>query len=340
MARIASTAVALPENRITQKEARDAFARHFKGRPRLLPLLDVFDRSGVGDRYLSYPLEYYFEKHPFSKRNSDFIEHAVRLGGQAIREALDRARLKPREIDQFYFTTTTGLATPSVDAILASQLGFRPDCQRNPLFGIGCAGGAAMLGRAAQGLRGRAILLSVELCGQTFRANDDSPVNLVGGALFGDGAAAAVVDSGDEGPLIAAWDSELFEGTRETMGWDFVDDGFRLVLTQSVPAVVLEKVAPAARRMLDSWGLRLQDIAHWALHPGGAKVLEAWERAFGIDVKWSRESLRRVGNLSSAAVLFILHDILRSGAPAVGDHGLVAAVGPGFALEAALLRWC
>jgi alkylresorcinol/alkylpyrone synthase len=339
MARIASTAVALPENLITQKEAREACARFYGDRPRLLSMLALFDRAGVGDRFLSFPVEYYFENHPFSKRNADYVEHAVRLGGRAIREALDRARVRPQDIDQFYFTTTTGLATPSVDTLLASDLGFRPDCQRNPLFGIGCAGGAAMVGRAAQALRGRALILSVELCGQTFRPNDASPVNLVGAALFGDGAAAAVIDHGDEGPQITAWDSELFEGTRETMGWEFLDDGFRMILSKSVPDVVVEKVAPATKRLLESWGLRVEDVRHWALHPGGAKVLEAWERAFGIDVRWSREALRRAGNLSSAAVLFILNDILRSGTAKSGDHGVVAAVGPGFALEAALLRW-
>ncbi|HZN62528.1 MAG TPA: 3-oxoacyl-[acyl-carrier-protein] synthase III C-terminal domain-containing protein [Planctomycetota bacterium] len=339
MARIASTAVALPEHRITQRDAREACARYFRDRPHLTALMEIFDRAGVGDRYLSFPVSYYFEDRPFSKRNADFVDQAVRLGGRAVREALDRARVRPSEVDQFYFTTTTGLATPSVDALLAADLGFRPDCQRNPLFGIGCAGGAAMLGRAAQALQGRAVLLSVELCGQTFRPSDASPVNLVGAALFGDGAAAAVVDPGDGGPRIAAWDAELFPGTRDAMGWDFVDDGFRLILSKSVPSIVVEKVAPAVRRMLESWGVRVEDIRHWALHPGGARVLEAWERAFGIDVKWSRESLRRHGNLSSAAVLFILDDILRSGAPKSGDRGLVAAVGPGFALEAALLEW-
>jgi alkylresorcinol/alkylpyrone synthase len=339
MARIASTAVALPENRVTQAEAREACARFHRDRPRLTALLDLFDRAGVSDRFLSFPVPYYFENHPFSRRNADYVEHAVRLGGRAVREALDRARLKPTDIDQFYFTTTTGLATPSVDAILASDLGFRPDCQRNPLFGIGCAGGAAMLGRAAQALRSRAVILSVELCGQTFRPADASPVNLVGAALFGDGAAAAVIDREGDGPRIAAWDSELFVGTRGAMGWDFVDDGFQLVLSKSVPAVVTDKVAPAVRRLIESWGLGVPDIRHWALHPGGAKVLEAWEKAFGIDVRWSRESLRRVGNLSSAAVLFILDDILKSGTAKPGDRGLVAAVGPGFALEAALLEW-
>jgi alkylresorcinol/alkylpyrone synthase len=339
MARLASTAAVLPENRISQAAARDACARYYRHHPRLVSMLELFDRAGVGDRYLSFPVEYYFENRPFSKRNSDYVEKAVLLGGRAVREALDRARLRPQDIDQFYFTTTTGLATPSVDAILAADLGFRSDCQRNPLFGIGCAGGAAMLGRAAQALRSRALILSVELCGQTFRPDDATPVNLVGAALFGDGAAAAVIDRGEDGPEIVAWDSELFEGTRGTMGWEFLDDGFRLVLSKSVPEVLLDRVAPALKDLLESWGVGVADVRHWALHPGGAKVIEAWERAFGIDARGSRDLLRRAGNLSSASVLFILDDILRRGDPRPGDHGVVAAVGPGFALEAALLRW-
>ena len=339
MARIASTAAVLPEHRVSQREAREACGRHFGRQPHLAALLDVFDHAGIDDRYLAFPLSYYFEDHPFSKRNADYIEHAVKLGARAVREALDRARRRPTEIDQFYFTTTTGLATPSVDALLAAELGFRPDCQRTPLVGIGCAGGAALLGRAAQGLRGRAVLLSVELCGQTFRAGDLTPTNLVGTALFGDAAAAVVVDGGDEGPEIAAWGSELFAGTAGTMGWNFVDDGFQLVLAQSVPAIVVERVAPATRRLLGTWGVRIEDVRHWALHPGGAKVLEAYDRSLGVDLSWSRGSLRRVGNVSSAAVLFILHDILQSGSPRPGDRGVVAAVGPGFALEAALLKW-
>jgi len=339
MARIASTAVALPEHRISQREAREACERHFAGQPRLKALMEIFDRAGVQDRYLSFPVPYYFKNHSFSRRNADYVDMALKLGGRAIRDALAKARCRPEEIDHFYFTTTTGLATPSVDALLAAELGLRPDCQRNPLFGIGCAGGAALLGRAAQTLQGRALLLSVELCGQTFRSTDVSPVNLVGTALFGDGAAAVVLDQGGTGPRIAAWGSELFEGTRDAMGWQFADDGFQLLLSQSVPSIIVERVAPAVVRFLADRGLRKEEIRHWVLHPGGSKVLDAYDAALGVDLRWTRESLRRVGNLSSAAVLFILHDLLESGLARPGDKGIVAAVGPGFAMEAALLQW-
>ncbi len=336
---IAATGTALPPHRVSQAEAREACRELFRGHPRRDALLEIFDRAGVGDRHFCHPAAWYLEPRPFSARNRDYVEHATALGGRAVRAALDRAGWSARDVDQFWFTTTTGLATPSLDSLLAMELGMRPDVQRTPLFGIGCAGGAAGLGRTAQGLRGRALLLSVELCGHTFRSGDGSTTNLVGAALFGDGAAAVLVEEGGAGPRIAAWGSELFEGTRDVMGWDFTDDGFRLVLDASVPEVVEARVAPALRRFLAARGLGLADIRHHVLHPGGAKVLAAYERALGVDVRWTRESLRRIGNVSSAAVLFGLHDLLESGEARKGDRGLVAAVGPGFALETALLEW-
>ncbi|MBI4564554.1 MAG: hypothetical protein HY716_07685 [Planctomycetes bacterium] len=342
MARIASTAVALPEHRITQEEAREACRHLFRGNGRLEALLDVFGHAGVETRYFAFPLEYYLEERSFARRNRDYIEQATRLGSRAIRQALDRADCRVQDIDQIYWVTTTGVSTPSVDALVAVELGFRPDCQRNPLFGIGCAGGAAALSRAAQAVSGRqkALIVSVELCGQTFRIQDRTATNLIGTALFGDGAAAAVVEAGSRGPEIVAWGSELFEGTRDVMGWDFLDGGFQLILSPSVPLVIVERAIPAIRRFLERLGLAPSDIRHLVLHPGGARVIEAYASALeGADLHWIRDSLRRVGNVSSAAVLFVLHDVLESGTTRPGDRGLVAAVGPGFAMEAVLLRW-
>jgi len=231
------------------------------------------------------------------------------------------------------------LATPSIDALLAPELGFRPDVQRHPLFGLGCAGGAAALGRSAQSLNGKSLVLSVELCGQTFLNQDLSVENLVGSALFGDGAAAVVLDRGKSGPEIRAWGSEIFEGTEAVMGWEFIDVGFKLVLSKSVPTEIATHVAPSLQRFLKRRDLTLSDITHFLLHPGGAKVLQAYESSLGADVTWTRRSLERVGNLSSASVLFILHDLLESGEARPGNLGLLAAVGPGFSMEAILLKW-
>jgi len=332
MPRIRSVATALPPHRLDQPEAMEA-CRRALGDDRLLA---VFKRSGVDTRYFAFPPEYYLNGHTFAERNRDYIEQAVALGERAIRDALAKADAGPRDIDQFFFVTTTGLATPSVDARLAHRLGMRADVCRNPLFGIGCAGGAAAIARSSR-VRGRSLVLSVELCGQTFRNRDRSPENYVGAALFGDGAAAIVIDEGP-GIEIVASSSELFPGTEGVMGWDFVDDGLKLVLTKDVPKVIERDVAPAVDRFLAGHDLTRAHVDHFILHPGGRRVLETYRSRLGVSaakLKPARECLRAVGNLSSAAVLFVLASIRAKS----GDVGLMAAVGPGFAVELVLLRW-
>ncbi len=338
MPTIRSVATALPPYRLDQSDAMAA-CRRALGDDRLLA---VFRTSGVDTRYFAFPPEYYLNGHSFARRNRDYIEQAVLLGERAVREALVKAGLTPRDVDHFFFVTTTGLATPSVDTLLAHRLGMRPQVTRNPLFGIGCAGGAAAIARAAAVLRSRpgerAVVLSVELCGQTFRHGDRSAENYVGAALFGDGAAAAVIDDSHQGPEIVAWQSDLFPGTEDVMGWDFVDDGLKLVLTKKVPHVVAREVAPAIDRFLETQGVSRRDVRHFILHPGGRRILETYRAALGVDadgLRPSRECLRTVGNLSSAAVLFVLASI--EARP--DDLGLIAAVGPGFAVEQVLLRW-
>ena len=338
-ARIAATATALPEHRVGQEELKKVCHRMFGTYPHLQNLLSVFDHAGVLERYFAFPLDYYLNGHTFAERNRDYIIQAKRLGSRVVRLALERAGCTAEEIDHFYFVTTTGLATPSIDALLASELGFRSDIRRHPLFGLGCAGGAAALGRAAHSLTQRSLILSVELCGQTFLNRDLSAANLVGAALFGDGAAAVVLHRESPGPKIVAWGSELFEGTEEVMGWEFIDEGFKLVLSKSVPSAIITHVAPAIKRFLHRQGVALSDIRHFLLHPGGSKVLSSYESSLGADLRWTRNSLERVGNLSSASVLFILHDLLESKAAHHGDLGLMVAVGPGFSMETVLLRW-
>ena len=337
--RVAAVATVLPEHRIRQSEIRRACQILFQGHPHLQKLLDVFAHSGIEERFFAFPLAYYLNGHTFAERNFDYIRETEKLGSLAVRKALAESGTRARDIDQFYFVTTTGLATPSIDALIVSECGFRPDILRNPLFGMGCAGGAAALGRAAHSLKGKTLILSVELCGQTFRNIDRSAANLVGAALFGDGAACVILDHESGGPEVVAWGSELFKGTRRVMGWDFLDDGFKLVLSRSVPAAVKRYVAPALKRFLKKEGLTPSRIDHFLLHPGGAKILAAYRETLDADLRWMEPSLRRIGNLSSAHVLFLLSDLLRSGKARAGDLGLLAAVGPGFAAEAVLLRW-
>lgn len=342
MPRVRSIATALPSHRLDQEDALRA-CRAALGDDRLLA---VFRSSGVDTRYFAFPPEYYLNGHTFAERNRDYVSQALALGERAIEDALRAGGLKPADVDHLFFVTTTGLATPSVDALLSQRLGFKRGLGRHPLFGLGCAGGAGALGRAAALLearpRERALVVSIELCGQTFRSQDRSAVNYVGAALFGDGAAAVVLE-GDEhaatpGPRIAGWTSEIFPGTQGVMGWEFEDDGLKLVLTKEVPRTVARYAPAAIDAFLAGHGLSRADVRHFVLHPGGRRVLETYKSALGVtpaQLGPAETCLRTVGNLSSAAVLFVLAETRGQ----AGDVGLVAAVGPGFAIELVLLRW-
>lgn len=347
MPRIAAVATALPPHAFSQTEIRQACERAWSDREDLKRLCVVFDRAGVERRHFSFPLEYYLAGPTFDARNADFIRAGTALAERAAREALDRAGLAPRDVDHLFLVTTTGLATPSLDALLVDRLGLRRDVCRWPLFGLGCAGGAGAIARASTVLRDRplerALVISVELCGQIFSPRAREPVDVIGAALFGDGAAAVIVSGDDAGAglRIGATDAVLFENTRGVMGWNFTSDGMRLVLSPEVPQVVLGPVREAVEAFLRRSEAPRDAISTWILHPGGRRVIDTYLRAFNLterDVEWTRRSIAQVGNLSSASVLFILADVMSSGRPKPGEMALMCALGPGFGAETVLLE--
>jgi len=345
MVAITSIGTALPPHVVTQQEAVEVARQVYAGREDLLRLLKVFSNSGVDRRHTAFPREYYLQRKGFEERNRDYVEQAVALAEQAARTALNHAGVGPRQIDHLLLVTTTGLATPSLDALLAPRLGLRSDARRWPLFGLGCAGGAGALLRAADIVRStpaqKALVVSVELCGQVFSSLASTPTDVVGAALFGDGAAAAVVADGG-GPRILGARTHLHEGTIHLMGWAFTSDGMRLLLSKEVTDFVKEKLRPEVETFLRDSSVTLDRIAHWVLHPGGRRIIETYQNVFGLtdkDLRWTRGSLARVGNLSSASVLFILADVMSSGKAHPGDRGLMCALGPGFASELLLLGW-
>jgi alkylresorcinol/alkylpyrone synthase len=345
MSAITAAATALPPHVVSQDEALEVARRIYAGREDLLQLLRIFKSSGVERRHTAFPPEYYLKERSFDERNRDFVEQGLALAERAATACLKRAGLRPEQIDHLYLVTTTGLATPSLDALLAPRLGLRSDVRRWPLFGLGCAGGAGALVRAADVLRGapgqKALVVAVELCGQVFSTRATAPTDVVGMALFGDGAAAAVVSEGP-GPRIVATRTLLFDQTHHLMGWSFTSDGMRLRLSKEVTAFVKERLEPVVREFLDKHSTTMSHVAHWILHPGGRRILETYRDSFGLSdrmLQRTRASLARVGNLSSASVLFILSELLESGRAHPGDRGLMCALGPGFASELLLLGW-
>jgi alkylresorcinol/alkylpyrone synthase len=348
-ARVLAASGVLPPHFVPQDELLAAFRALWGQKHFNLERLEQLHRSvRVGGRHLALPMSEYYGLTTFSQRNDAWIRAAVDLGAEAMTRALQAADISPSQVDHLYFVTVTGIATPSVDARLANRLKLRDDVKRVPMFGLGCVAGAAGLSRVADVLRGQpgevAVLLSVELCSLTLQREDISIPNIIASGLFGDGAAAVVLDGGarSRGPRIVATRSVFYPDTERVMGWDVVDTGFKVVLSPQVPQLARERLRADVDRFLAQHGLARKDLQHFVAHTGGPKVLEAFEEALEIPrAKLARswDSLEREGNLSSASVLFVLSELLASGEAQKGDKGLLVAMGPGFCSELVLLEW-
>ena len=303
----------------------------------------------VEGRHLAMPYEKYYDLKTWGCANDVWIEVAQELGEQALCRALHSAGLEASNIGALFFTSVTGISSPSIDALLVNRMGLSPNIKRLPIFGLGCVAGAAGIARAADYVRAypsqAAALVSVELCSLTIQREDLSVANLISSGLFGDGSAAVIV-SGDEldaaGPEIVATRSVFYPHTEEMMGWKVSEKGFNIVLSPEVPTLIREHLGHDVDAFLGDHGYKRSDIASWVLHTGGPKVLEATAAALDLhngqlDASW--DCLKKVGNLSSASVLVVLEDVMRNRRPEPGTLGLLAAMGPGFCSELVLLKW-
>ncbi len=350
MSRIAAVAPVLPAFSYTQAEITRELAPLISSQPTRRAVLErMHASSGISTRHTALPLERYRELGSFRQSNDIFIKVAAELAERALRDALAIARLEPPDVDYIMFTSVTGISAPSIDALLVSRLGLRPDVKRLPSFGLGCVAGAAGLARVNDYLVGHprevGVLLSVELCSLTLQRDDGTMANFVATGLFGDGAAAVVLvgdERGEPGIRIVDTRSSFFPDTREVIGWNVGGSGFEIVLTAGVADVIEKHFPHEVAAFLADHGLAISDVAAWVAHPGGPRVLDAFEHALGVprsafEKSWA--SLDRVGNLSSSAVLHVLADTIAAGGRTAGDTGLLFALGPGVSAEFVLLEW-
>lgn len=349
--KIASAASAFPKHYYPQDVIASAATRMWNDKlenPRALERL--FMRCRVQGRFLALPIEAYENLGAWGAVNDQWIEVAEELAEQSLCRSLARAGLAQRDLGAIFFTSITGIASPSLDARLINRMDLSPNIRRVPIFGLGCVGGAAGISRAADYVRAYpgqvAAVVSVELCSLTLQREDLSAANLISAGLFGDGSGAVLVAGAErdslDGPAILDTRSVFYPGTEDVMGWDISEKGFRIVLSKEVPVLIRKKLAGDVDSFLADNGLDRGDIGSWVIHTGGPAVLEATQAALdlpegALDASWY--CLSKTGNLSSASVLCVLEETMMRRRPAPGSFGILAAMGPGFCSELVLLRW-
>ena len=344
-----SVATASPDVRYAQEEAsRLAQLVFSRDQSDIERLQGVFKNSGVGFRRSVVPPSWLLKPHGFEERTRLFRENALALAEEAALLALERAELQPDEVDALVFCSSTGVSVPGIDSFLFDRLALRRTARRLQIFGYGCAGGVLGLSRAAELSLARpgerVLFVVVELCSLTFQPQDQSKSNIVALALFADGAAAAVLQSGEAGSVngeslaLTAWGERTWPRSQEIMGWHAADDGFGVLFSPRIPQFLLQEFAPAVDSFLAEQTLTRDALAGYVVHPGGAKVVGALEATLGLAdgaLEDSRAVLREYGNMSAPTVLFVLERAVAGGM--TGRH-LMAAVGPGFTAGFMLLE--
>jgi alkylresorcinol/alkylpyrone synthase len=332
--RLLALKTAVPPHVIAQSQAAH-YARSLFAQVRdITRLIPVFENTGIVQRYSCVPIEWYLGDHGWLDRTELYVANAVTLLETVTRRLLEEAKLEAQDIDAIVTVSTTGIATPSLDALIVERMGLRRDIRRLPVFGLGCAGGVTGLARAADLARAmpgsKVLFLVVELCALTFRKNDISKSNIVATALFGDGAAGAILSTTGEGPELGASGEHTWPHSLDVMGWDMAEDGLKARFAKSIPDLVASDFRPLLEQFLAREDIARSCIDAFACHPGGAKVLDALEDALELPrggLEDSRAVLRDYGNMSAVTVLFVAErmDVVRK-----RQNTLLTALGPGF----------
>ena len=336
-AKLLSLATAVPAHELRTEDVAVEAARIFGGRQedfdRMLP---VYANTGIKMRYSACSYDWFRAEQGWPERSEAFVSEASRLFGVVAGRALAQAGLAASQIDSIVMISSTGIATPTIEARVMSGLGFRDDVKRVPVFGLGCAGGVAGLSLAARLAVAQpdsnVLVVVIELCSLTFRRDEMTKSNIIATALFGDGAAAAILSTrgGNAHGEIEFSGEHTWPDTVDVMGWRLDNAGFSAIFSRSIPDLALRQLRPAADQFLRRHNLSFEHIGAYSFHPGGAKVITALETAFELETGRlgnERKILAGYGNMSAPTVLFVLDESLKEN---FSGRRFVSALGPGF----------
>jgi len=334
------------EQQKVKEGARKLFAPSF---PQVERMISVFDNTEIKTRNMCKPLDYYTTLHSFEDQNTEYIRLSLEYSIKAIEECISSAEMNKDEITDLIFVSTTGLSTPSLDALIINKMRLNQNINRMPVFGLGCAGGVAGYSKAnvlaIANPDAVVLLVTVELCSLTFLRNDFSKSNFIGSSLFADGVSACII-TGDNHTnktknafSFMDTQSKLYYDSLDVMGWEFLDKGFKVLFSSDIPTIIAENINNDVTSFLEKHHLKISDISNFIFHPGGKKVLTAYEEALQVDgdfLKNTREVMNNNGNMSSTTVLYVLERFFSQGFK--NGYGLMVSMGPGFSCEMVLLQ--
>lgn len=350
--RVAGISTVVPPYQIKQDFAEGVADRWLSGSsyaPEIsIPKVkQIFRNAGVKTRYSVLPVEEIAKHRDFREKNLLYMKYAKALGEKALKNVFETTGIKPIEIDMFITVSCTGFMIPSLDAHLMNRFPFRNDVRRLPVTELGCAAGVSSLIMASDYIRAypdsNVLILSMELCTLNMQSTDTSADHIISTAIFGDGAAAAIVSGrSGEGLHMLSTENRFFANTLDFMGYDVETTGFHIFLSPEISRFILENISPHMETVLANLGLRTGDIDSWLFHPGGSRILKALEKGLATDrdkLSESREVLREFGNLSSATIFFVIDRYIREARKNSGSYQVIGAVGPGFGLDTILTEW-
>lgn len=344
-ARLLGLGAAVPPHKLPQDLVQIVATRILGPRyPDFERMSKSFATSGIDTRYSVAPLEWFEEPKDWPARTRAYLEGATALFIAAAEQALGTSGLRADEVDTIVTISSTGIATPTLDARAMREMNFRTDVHRVPIFGLGCAGGVSGLSLAAQ-LAGAApgskvLLVCVETCTLSFRADRLRKADIIATVLFGDGAAAACISTeSNDGAVFGTGEEHTWPDTLPIMGWEVDSDGFGVIFDRSIPEFVKQNFAAAVGGALSRMGIDQASLSRMICHPGGAKVIDAIERALHLEqgiLDHERSVLRDYGNMSAPTALFVLKRVMES--EPKGDM-MLAALGPGFTASMLPIRF-
>lgn len=310
-------------------------------------VVKLFEGAGVDKRYSIMDPEEVFTATSFEEKNDIYAREVVKLAEQSLQKSLEKASLKPTDIDYIITVSCTGIMIPSMDAYLINSLQMKQDIVRLPVTEMGCAAGISGIIYAKNFLKAnpnkRAAVIAVEAPTATFQLDDYSMTNIVSAAIFGDGASSVILSSCDEdkGPKIIDEAMYHFYDATNMMGFKLVNTGLQMILDKEVPQKISDHFPDIIHPFLAKNDLKIEDINHLIFHPGGKKIVQTVEDLFGVlgkNIDDTKEVLRLYGNMSSATVLYVLERFMDKN-PEKGERGIMLSFGPGFSAQRILLEW-